>query len=532
MLSIVLMISLAVPTLADRVEESDHSLMLSEDTNVEEVKTELLRAVQKNSLTASSTVDPIDIILQPQDQSGKVGDMVTFSIVAFGSNLTYEWYMIHPNLPDTPTYLTDEASWTIPISESYDGIKIYCILKDDKGNEKRSDTATVTVLPGDDGIVIIRQPKNQTGKKGEKVLFNVEAKGEDLTYTWYMYHPKMPDYAEEISSEPYWAVEIDEDMDGFCFYCIVKDKKGNTRKSDVVTLTVDHTHVILGGYTTSLSDTIRINFYMDLGRDILSDDTAYMQFELPGSNHTDEKVMLKDAQKSTRGDIEYRVFSAGVAAKNMTGIITAQFIYNNGKNKSPKYEYTIKTYCDKIINNPSKFSAKSVALAKAMLNYGGYAQVYHGEKLNDLANKSIDTKLADFTLSSSYKPVKQGTATGVKWLGSTVMTTSSTGIRHYFKLDGDPSDYIFTADGKTLETGSSAKGTYVEISGIKAKELGIAKVLTVKNKKDNTKFVLKYSVYSYIKTVMENNSSNEKTRNLMKSMYHYCEAVKTYLGTG
>ena len=187
---------------------------------------------------AAASSDPITIILQPEDQSGQAGDTISFTVVAFGSNLTYEWYMYMPQNPDEVTFLTNNQSWVIPLSESYDGIRIYCILKDDLGNEVKSDTAVITVLPGPDGIVITRQPRNQEGKVGEKVLFGIQAKGEDLTYTWYMHHPQMPELVEEISTEQYWAVEIDEEMDGFCFYCVVSGEDGRSRKSNTVTLTV------------------------------------------------------------------------------------------------------------------------------------------------------------------------------------------------------------------------------------------------------------------------------------------------------
>lgn len=188
---------------------------------------------------ATAAMDnPISIFLQPEDQSGHAGDTISFTVLAFGSNLTYAWYMYMPQDPDKVSFLTSDQSWEIPLSESYDGICIYCLLKDDLGNEVKSDTVTITVIPGADGIVIVRQPKDQQGKTGEKVLFDIEAKGENLTYTWYMYHPEMPDYAEKISEEQYWAVEIDEEMDGFCFYCMVTSGEGKTRKSDTVMLTV------------------------------------------------------------------------------------------------------------------------------------------------------------------------------------------------------------------------------------------------------------------------------------------------------
>lgn len=524
--------SLAMPALANHREEKyDQNSLASTEDGKTDLRVDQINPVTLKTLgtMASGADNPINIILQPQDQSGNIGELFTLSIVALGSNLTYEWYVVLPNTPNEATYVTDEQSWTLPFEEAYDGLRFYCIIKDDNGNEVKSDTATVTVLS--DGIVITEQPKSQTGNIGELLLFNIEARGENLSYTWYTYHPQMPDVVQKISTEQYWAVEIDEEMDGLCFYCVVSDDKGKTRKSNTVTLTVSESCTQLSGYTTSLNGTIEMNFYMKLSDDIATDQTAYMQFELPGSNHSAEKVMLKDARKSTRNGVVYYVFSAGVAAKNMTSDIKAQFIYSNGSRRTKQYVYAIRDYCDYIIDNSSSYGTKAVTLAKAILNYGGYAQLYYNENVKDLANKNIDSNLPNFTLGTAYKPVTKGEATGVKWLGSTVMTTTSTGIRHYFSIEGNLSNYNFSVDGKTVSPVNSSNGIYVEIPGIRAKELGTAKVLTVKNKTDSTTLTVKYSVYSNIKSVIENSSYNTKTKNLMKSMYYYCEAVKAYLGT-
>ena len=528
-----LVFSLAMPALANHREEKydQNSLASTEDGKTTDLRVDKINPVTLKTLgtMASGADNPINIILQPQDQSGNIGELFTLSIVALGSNLTYEWYVVLPNTPNEATYVTDEQSWTLPFEEAYDGLRFYCIVKDDKGNEVRSDTATVTVLSN--GIVITKQPKSQTGSNGELLLFDIEAKGDNLSYAWYAYHPQIPDVVKEISTEQYWAVEIDEEMNGLCFYCVVSDGSGKTRKSNTVTLTVDQSYMMLNGYTTSLNGTIEMNFSMKLSDDIVKDQTAYMQFELPGSNHTEEKVMLKDARKTTRSGVVYYVFSAGVAAKNMTSDIKAQFFCSNGNRMTKQYVYTIRDYCDYIIDNPGSYGTKAVTLAKAILNYGGYAQLYYNVNVKDLANKNIDSSLPDFSLGAAYKPVTNGSATGLSWLGSTVMTTTATGIRHYFSIDGNWADYTFSVDSTTLSPATSSSGTFVEIPGIRAKELGTGKVLTAKNNKDNTTLTVKYSVYSNIKSVIEGTGYTAKTRNLMKSMYYYCEAVKAYLGT-
>ena len=292
--------------------------------------------------------------------------------------------------------------------------------------------------------------------------------------------------------------------------------------------------VSLAGYTTSLNGTIEMNFYMDMSDDIAADETAYMQFELPGSNHTTDKIMLTDARKSVRGGKTYYVFSAGVAAKNMVDDITATFYYSDGKKTAGPYSYTVQSYCEYIIDPKNGYDEESVALAKAMLNYGSAAQRFHDSTVADdkLANVNLseeDKTLADASLDDSYLAETNGSCTGFDLKGSSVMTTTTTSLRHYFTVDSDLSNYTFKANGTTLTPKAYNKTLYyVEIEGIRARALDTPIQMTVTNTSDNTSYNLNYSVYTNIKSVTESNNQTDIAKDLMKSMYYYCEAAKEY----
>ena len=295
--------------------------------------------------------------------------------------------------------------------------------------------------------------------------------------------------------------------------------------------------VYLAGYTTSLNGTIEMNFYMDMSDDIAADETAYMQFELPGANHTTDKIMLTDARKSVRGGKTYYVFSAGVAAKNMVDDITATFYYSDGKKSAGPYAYTVQSYCEYIINPKNGYDAESVALAKAMLNYGSAAQRFHDSTVADdkLANVNLseeDKTLADVSLDDDYLAETNGSCTGFSWKGTSVMTTTTTSLRHFFTVDSDLSNYTFKANGTTLTPKAYNKTMYyVEIEGIRARALDTPIQMTVTNTSDNTSYTLNYSVYTNIKSVMESNNQTDIAKDLMKSMYYYCEAAKEYFAT-
>ena len=285
----------------------------------------------------------------------------------------------------------------------------------------------------------------------------------------------------------------------------------------------------LAGYTTSLNGNIAMNFYMDLSDEAAADKDAYMQFKLPGANHTEEMVKLTDAKKQIRGDKTYYVFSAGVAAKDMTSDIKAQFVKGNGT-KSEVWTYTIKEYCDYIRSHPESYDKESVALVENMLNYGGYAQTYFKHNTDKMANADLDLVLPEVNLDESFDPVISGEAEGLTYKGSSAMLTTTTGLRHYFELTGDVSDYTFKANGVELELQSDKNNSYVLIDNIKAKDLKKPITLTVTDENGN-EFKLSYSVYTNIKQVVGNNQFNDASQNLMKALYGYGQAAVKYFAT-
>ena len=483
---------------------------------------------------ASAAMDePISIFLQPENQSGHVGDMISFNVLAFGSNLTYAWYMYMPQNPEEATFLTSDQSWTIPLSESYDGICIYCILRDDLGNELKSDTVAITVLPGEDGIVIVRQPKDQQGKVGQKVLFGIEARGEDLTYVWYMYHPQMPDLAEKISEEQYWAVEIDEEMDGLCFYCMVTSGDGKTRKSDVATLSVfpyDPSKIAdVVGNNLNLAGSIGVNYYMHLSDEVLADKGAKVVFSLP--NNLTSEILVKDAKVVQVKGAECREFGCKLHSSQMTGDIKAKVVLSNGT-ESEEFPYTVKTYADIIIKNENNNAAftKVMPLIKAMLNYGGYAQAYFQYDDSPLANNDLTTSEKNAVNSVSANSVKlyerkvTGSQTGLKYEGSNLMLTSETCIRHFFSVQSGHkiSEYTFKMNGKALTPVKSGSMYYVQISNIASGDLDTTYTVTVGG------IQVRYSALSYVYTQLSNSSTPAKLARVLKALYLYNQEANKY----
>lgn len=288
----------------------------------------------------------------------------------------------------------------------------------------------------------------------------------------------------------------------------------------------------LSGYTLSLSGNIGINFYMELGEEVLQNEGAYMKFTLPGANHTEEEVMVKDAEKVTLGDKTYYVFSCGVAAKNMTDEIKAQIVLPNDAENNIKYgtlyTYTVKEYADYVIGHPAAYSDKAVEMVKAMLNYGGYTQLYFQHNTDNLANEGLQSSFSgNLSLDSIYdfsRPTDL--PEGISYYGSSLMMTAETSIRHYFNVaDGHSIDEYSFNDGELIPV---KKGNlyYVEVRNISARNLETIYQVKVADKED-INCSISYGAYTYIKQYWTQ-GTDDSLKNMLNALYQYGNIAATY----
>ena len=169
-----------------------------------------------------------------------------------------------------------------------------------------------------------------------------------------------------------------------------------------------------------------------------------------------------------------------------------------------------------------------------MLNYGGYAQTYF-EDISELANDQLYTSVTDPVLNletinlESYAP----TGTNVDKLTATLLLESETELRFYFTPENGKTlaDYSFELAGanKSLVTGTKDDLYYVAITGICADELQDMYTVTIRSKDTNDIFAsVKYGALSYVRTVLNDSTSEIEWKNLVKSLYLYNQAALDY----
>ena len=288
-------------------------------------------------------------------------------------------------------------------------------------------------------------------------------------------------------------------------------------KTDFTDIKITLAKAKVVGAQASVGDKITMNFFMSFTDEILADPAAKVEYTLPDEKNTAGSVLVKDLTTDTYNGVSYKVFSCDVAAKEMASDIKFKVVAGDGT-FGKEFNYKVQTYAEAIINGD--YTADEKTMAKAMLNYGGYAQQYFGFNAENLANKGIDSTLADVDLST-ISDATVNTPEGLNYYGTSLMTTSATAIRHYFTLAEGKSinDYTFKYGENTLDPVAKSAYYYVEISGITAAQLGDSFTLTI-----NDANTLTYSPYTYVKAVL-NGTYDAKLQNLAKAIYHYGQAA-------
>ena len=119
---------------------------------------------------------PPSITTHPTSQTKVVGDSVTFSVVASGTGLSYQWQKGGANITGATG-----ASYTKTNLQTTDGGSYACIVTN-AGGSVTSNSATLTVNLAPPSITT--HPSNQTKVVGESVTFSVVASGASLSYQW------------------------------------------------------------------------------------------------------------------------------------------------------------------------------------------------------------------------------------------------------------------------------------------------------------------------------------------------------------
>ena len=184
-----------------------------------------------------ATIRVLSIVKQPTDQTAVSGNPVTVSLRASGEGLTYQWYFKKAGQDSFSVWNNrTHASETVTPNVTWNGIQLYCLVKDTCGNSVKSNTITVTIISG---LEITEQPTDKTVILGDSVTLSLKANGSGVTYQWY--YKKQGQNSFSVWNGRSSSVETvmpNYTWNGIQLYCLVKDTGGNSIKSNTITVTI------------------------------------------------------------------------------------------------------------------------------------------------------------------------------------------------------------------------------------------------------------------------------------------------------
>ena len=136
------------------------------------------------SINVSLTVNTAPVItMEPTDQIACVGSSASFSVVATGSGLIYQWRKGNLNLSNTGNIVGSDSSTLVISNVNYsDTSSSYNVII--SGTCSPNDTSVNVSLQVNPSPVITMQPDGQVVCEGDSVSFIVAATGNGLTYQW------------------------------------------------------------------------------------------------------------------------------------------------------------------------------------------------------------------------------------------------------------------------------------------------------------------------------------------------------------
>lgn len=262
----------------------------------------------------------------------------------------------------------------------------------------------------------------------------------------------------------------------------------------------------------SLSDDLTMRF--DL---LVSDaykETATVTVAVDGNVVTE--VLFHELPNGTSGCKRVEV---ALAAAQMTDDIVVT-ISNDGAALLEE-TYSILKYARYLLDGD--YNSKTKNLANAVLNYGANAQLYFGHNTDNLANAGLTAPEAVEIPEINTENMISGSVPGINYYGASLVYVSKVAVRFYFYVNGDISNYTFSAGNAPVYKDGKY---YVEVSGINPQDYAKDIVLTVSD--GENEMTVTYSPMYYLGR-MYGKTENQSLKNLLVAMYQYHLAAVKYV---
>ena len=268
-----------------------------------------------------------------------------------------------------------------------------------------------------------------------------------------------------------------------------------------------------------LSDDIGMKLYAQLTDRFVSGSGMYAKICVGSA---EQKVMLSDMEPQIVDGKSYYVFTANVAAAQMTETITLQF-FNGADEGGEIYTCTVRDYLVQILN--SQDYADSHQIASQLLNYGAKAQAYFGVNTDDFANAGYEIDTEHEIPQENMETDVSGNVSGIRFYGAALVFEHRIAVRYYFIAEGAVDGYSFAVNGKTYTPVNKGDMYYIEIAGINPQDYATVIELIVTD--GNSSISIEYSPMHYI-VRMYSKTESTQLKELLDALYNYHLTAENY----
>jgi len=178
------------------------------------------------SITVNPAASAPTITTQPANQTVTAGQTASFSVVASGSSLTYQWRKNGTNISGAIS-----SSYTTPATAAADSGSTFSVVVSNAGGSVTSNNATLTVNSAATAPSITTQPASQTVTAGQMATFSVSATGTaPLSYQW----RKNGTNITGATSSSYTTPATTTADSGCAFSVVVANSAGSVTSSNAV----------------------------------------------------------------------------------------------------------------------------------------------------------------------------------------------------------------------------------------------------------------------------------------------------------
>lgn len=182
---------------------------------------------------SAAVESPIRLLSNPSDACGLLGQKASFSVVAEGSDLSYEWQTSEDNGEIWKSIGAESSTLSVIITADNIGSWYRCLITDLNGNTLVTEEARLSLLPC--LATITQQPQDYYGYHNDMATFTVETDGHNLTYQWY-YSDDYGQTWQKATGTGNATQELRERLEtnssGRLFHCTVTDANGQSVTSD------------------------------------------------------------------------------------------------------------------------------------------------------------------------------------------------------------------------------------------------------------------------------------------------------------